>query len=83
MTRHVIKLRSRKEYREMRKRVTITRLIQEQRKWIDDHGGCLAAYVERYGTAADPAHCYGNGGEAVYKADRDELSRLESLEEES
>ena len=82
MTRHVIKLRSRKEYREMRKRVTITRLIQEQRKWLDDHGGCLAAYVERYGSNAEP-NCYGNGGEAIYKADRDELSRLESLEEES
>ena len=66
----------------LKKRILITRLIREQRRWFDDHGGCLAAYVERYGSNAEP-NCYGNGGEAIYKADRDELSRLESLEEES
>lgn len=42
--------------------------VTNQRKWIDEHGGCQAAYVERYGSADDPNH-YGNGGEAIWTAD--------------
>ena len=49
--------------------------IDRERKWIAEHGGDLAGYVKRYGTAADPVH-YGNGGEAIYKADSDALARL-------
>ena len=61
------------------KEINIVRLIREQRRWLDDHGGCEAAYVERYGSIADPANCYGDGGEAIYRADKGELSRLENL----
>lgn len=54
---------------------TIQRKIDEQRKWIEDHGGDLAGYVERYGSADDPDH-YGDGGEAIYAADRGALDAL-------
>jgi hypothetical protein len=47
-----------------------------QRKWFQDHGGCLSAYVERYGSADNPDY-YGNGGEAIYKADKDALDDAE------
>ena len=42
-------------------------------KWFEDHGGCLSGYVERYGSKDDPNH-YGNGGEAIFKADYDALN---------
>jgi len=42
--------------------------IDEQKNWIADHGGNLAGYVMRYGSASDPKH-YGDGGEAIYMAD--------------
>jgi hypothetical protein len=42
--------------------------LVDQYRWFIDHGGCKAAYVERYGSANDPNH-YGNGGEAIYEAD--------------
>jgi hypothetical protein len=47
-----------------------------QRKWFSDHGSSLYAYVERYGSA-DNEEYYGNGGEAIYKADRDALDDAE------
>lgn len=56
----------------------IQRQIVDQRKWVDDHGGCRAAYVDRYGEPGS-AHCYGNGGSAIYDADMGELCRLEKL----
>ena len=40
-----------------------------QRKWFADHGSSLYAYVERYGSADDKEY-YGDGGEAIYKADK-------------
>lgn len=57
-------------------RKTLAQLIQEQRDWIAEHGGDLAGYVERYGSKDDPRH-YGDGGEAIYKADTDALRELE------
>ena len=52
------------------------RALQEQREWIEEHGATLVGYIERYGSMSDPNH-YGNGGEAIYAADRAELKRLE------
>ena len=40
-----------------------------QRRWFADHGSSLYAYVERYGSADDKEY-YGDGGEAIYKADK-------------
>jgi hypothetical protein len=41
-----------------------------QRKWFRRHGGGLEAYVSRYGD-------YGNGGEAIFKADKAALDYAE------
>ena len=46
------------------------RVRDNQRKWFADHGGCLEAYVSRYGD-------YGNGGEAIFKADKAALDHAE------
>ncbi len=53
----------------------ISRLIKDQCTWMDEHGVDLAGYVERYGSKDDPVHS-GNGGEAIYAADKAELERL-------
>ena len=37
--------------------------VDAQRKWIDAHGGDIIGYVNRYGS-------YGNGGAAIYAADK-------------
>lgn len=55
-----------------RNRETLIRQVAEQRRWIEQHGGDRAGYVARYGRASDPLH-YGEGGEAIYEADRAEL----------
>ena len=47
-----------------------------QRKWFADHGSSLYAYVERYGSVDDEEY-YGDGGEAIYKADKDALDLAE------
>lgn len=49
--------------------------IADQRKWIKDHGDNLSAYIVRYGSANE-VHHYGDGGEAIYKADTDALAAL-------
>jgi hypothetical protein len=49
--------------------------LDAQRKWIEEHGGDLAGYRKRYGDI-DQEYCYGDGGEAIYKAD---LGRLQAL----
>lgn len=49
--------------------------VAEQVQWIAEHGGSLAGYVERYGSANDAEH-HGDGGEAIYFADLNELARL-------
>lgn len=53
----------------------LERRIADQRKWLREHGDTLTAYLIRYGSAADPDH-YGDGGEAIYKADTDALAAL-------
>ena len=50
--------------------------IDRQRKWIDEHGGNIIGYVERYGSKDDPKR-YGDGGELIYAADMGELRRME------
>ena len=47
-----------------------------QRKWYADHGGCEAAYITRYGDKDDPKR-YGNGGQAIYAADKRALDLAE------
>ena len=49
--------------------------IAEERKWIKQCGESLTGYILNYGSAKDPHH-YGDGGEAIYKADTDALARL-------
>jgi hypothetical protein len=46
--------------------------VHEQRAWMNEHGRDLAGYVKHYGSKHDPDH-YGDGGEAIYEADLDEL----------
>lgn len=50
--------------------------VQLQRQWLRDHGDTLVAYVARYGSVHDPGH-YGDGGEAIYEADKAALDRAE------
>jgi hypothetical protein len=54
---------------------TLAQRIAEQEQWIVEHGRTLAGYIARYGSANDPAH-YGEGGEAIYAADRAALDAL-------
>jgi hypothetical protein len=51
------------------KRKTLQDLVTEQRQWMAEHGGTVAGYVARYGNA------FGDGGEAIYRADKAELDR--------
>jgi hypothetical protein len=59
-----------------KRRLWLQRQIEHQKQWIVEHGGDLDGYIERYGRADDPKH-YGAGGEAIYKADTDNLAKLE------
>jgi hypothetical protein len=45
-----------------------------QEEWMASHGGSLEAYIARYGSVNDEVH-YGNGGEAIYDADKAELDK--------
>lgn len=54
----------------------LAQLIAAQHKWIEQHGGDLPGYVERYGSMHDAQH-YGDGGEWVYLADMNALRVLE------
>jgi hypothetical protein len=47
---------------------------QWERDWFYGHGGTVAAYVERYGSANDANH-HGEGGEAIFAADWAALER--------
>lgn len=42
--------------------------VANQRAWIAQCGGDLAGYIAHYGSVDDPEH-YGDGGEAIYRAD--------------
>lgn len=52
------------------------RRLSEQHKWIDEHGGTRWGYIERYGSPDHPP-VYGDGGEAIWIADTDELRKRE------
>ena len=52
--------------------------LSEQRKWIDEHGGDIAGYITRYGDPGLTDAWYGEGGSAIYRADRAELDMLEA-----
>jgi hypothetical protein len=61
----------------------LTRLIasaiqrrDEHRQWLEDHGGHLPGYIANYGSKNDEDH-YGNGGEAIYAADKAALDKAE------
>lgn len=51
-----------------------------QRQWMEQCGGSLAGYIAKYGSASDPQH-YGDGGEAIYAADKAALEKVEALYE--
>ena len=51
--------------------------LDSQRRWIDEHGGDLAGYIERYGEPGLTKKWYGAGGAAIFWAD---LARLHDLE---
>jgi len=57
------------------KKQSLQSRIADQRKWIEEHGGNEYGYVQRYGSKHDDKH-YGDGGEAIFKADHDALMRL-------
>lgn len=51
--------------------------IKEQKDWIQQCGGSLLGYLQRYGDASKDKTFYGGGGRAIYKADTDALHKLE------
>lgn len=58
------------------KREWLAQEITSQRRWVADHGGSLQGYVDHYGSR-DGEH-YGDGGEAIYEADINQLKKLEA-----
>lgn len=60
-----------------RRIATLRTQIREERKWIEDHGRNRAGYIQRYGSVRDPEHS-GDGGEAIFEADRNKLLALET-----
>jgi len=53
------------------------KMLHDQKKWIEDHGGDLAGYITRYGGDGQ-GFKYGEGGRAIYQAD---MARLQEIEE--
>jgi hypothetical protein len=53
----------------------LARQIQLQRRWMNQCGGTLLGYVRTYGSQSDPVHT-GEGGEAIYAADKAFLNKL-------
>ena len=55
--------------------------IEEQREWIEEHGGNLVGYIARYGDPNIQTHDgkekFGEGGTAIYNADVMALHFLE------
>ncbi len=50
--------------------------VTDQHNWMIEHGGDEAGYIEHYGNPG-LAKCYGEGGSAIWRADCDELERLQ------
>ena len=57
--------------------VTLREQIETQRRWIYECGRSRAGYISRYGSASDLDY-HGDGGEAIYEADRAQLKKLEN-----
>ena len=55
--------------------MNVAKLVEEQIRWIEEHGGNLEGYVKRYGSKDEHDH-YGQGGEAIYEADVRALEEL-------
>jgi len=53
-------------------------LLRNEQQWMQEHGGTLAGYVERYGSKDEPGH-YGEGGEAIYAADLAAVEKAEDV----
>lgn len=53
----------------------LAKQIEEQEKWIASRGGNILGYIQRYGSKDDDGH-YGDGGEAIYRADTNALREL-------
>jgi hypothetical protein len=49
-----------------------SKILDDQKKWIGEHGGDLAGYVTRYGSRDEREH-FGEGGEAIYDHDMETL----------
>lgn len=49
--------------------------VLRQKEWIDSCGGTLAGYIAKYGSRENAEHS-GNGGEAIFDADVEELCNL-------
>jgi hypothetical protein len=59
----------------------VTRLrsqVAEQERWMESCGGDLAGYIKNCGSKNDTEYS-GDGGEAIYAADLNELNRLKGL----
>lgn len=63
----------------------IVRELHSQRKWIEAHGGSESGYMARYGSKDNPdlarfpgVGYYGDGGEAIWAADKAALDRIEA-----
>lgn len=54
------------------------RLIAEQKQWIEQCGGTLEGYIQRYGSKNDDEF-FGAGGEEIYAADIAQLARLQEM----
>lgn len=50
----------------------LSKRVEEQQDWMLDHGNNLAGYVKHYGSI-DNDEYYGEGGEAIFFADFEEL----------
>ena len=52
--------------------------VEEQRAWMRQRGSDLLGYIELYGAPDDPER-YGDGGPAIYAADKAELERRQAV----
>jgi hypothetical protein len=51
--------------------------VHVEENWMAEHGGDLYGYVRRYGSMTEPEH-HGDGGEAIYAADKAVLDRAQA-----
>lgn len=60
----------------------LRKLRDIEREWMDERGGTLAGYMLRYGSKESQEH-YGDGGEAIYAADKAALDRAQAKLDEA